>query len=62
MLACVPINDRLNKGMIGEYLGDGDKHVIEIMYDYVESLDFKKMDFVDALRYGQKLFVNISIY
>jgi Sec7-like guanine-nucleotide exchange factor len=36
--------------MIGEYLGDGDKHVIEIMYEYVESLDFKGQDFVSALR------------
>lgn len=41
---------RLSKGTIGEYLGDGDKHVIEIMYEYVDSLNFKGLDFVSALR------------
>lgn len=42
--------------MVGEYLGDGDKQIIEIMYSYVESVDFKGMDFVSALRYGAELF------
>eukprot|EP00123_Amoebidium_parasiticum_P018332 comp24173_c0_seq3/m.44171 comp24173_c0_seq3/g.44171 ORF comp24173_c0_seq3/g.44171 comp24173_c0_seq3/m.44171 type:complete len:1874 (-) comp24173_c0_seq3:308-5929(-) len=43
--------DRLSKTMIGELLGDGDKQCIEMMYIYVDSLDFKNMEFVGALRH-----------
>lgn len=40
----------LNKAMIGEYLGEGDKENIEIMHAFVDLMDFTRMRFVDALR------------
>ena len=43
-------NDRLDKAMIGEYLGEGEPRNIAIMHAFVDSMDFAKRRFVDALR------------
>ncbi|KAJ5080856.1 hypothetical protein N7456_013566 [Penicillium angulare] len=43
-------NDRLDKAMLGEYLGEGDAENIEIMHHFVDQMDFVKRRFVDALR------------
>ncbi|CEN61183.1 Putative Guanine nucleotide exchange factor [Aspergillus calidoustus] len=43
-------NDRLDKTMIGEYLGEGDPENIAIMHSFVDMMDFSKRRFVDALR------------
>lgn len=43
-------NDRLDKAMIGEYLGEGDPHNVAIMHAFVDSMDFTRRRFVDALR------------
>eukprot|EP00124_Ichthyophonus_hoferi_P006174 Ihof_evm1s1276 gene=Ihof_evmTU1s1276 len=43
--------NRLSKLMIGELLGEVNKPGIDIMYAYVESLNFKGLDFVSALRH-----------
>ncbi|KAI8286882.1 Protein transport protein SEC7 [Colletotrichum sp. SAR11_240] len=42
--------DRLDKAQIGEFLGEGDPKNIEIMHAFVDSMDFTKKRFVDALR------------
>ncbi|KAH0538322.1 hypothetical protein FGG08_005096 [Glutinoglossum americanum] len=43
-------NDRLDKKMIGEYLGEGEPQNIAIMHAFVDAMDFSKTRFVDALR------------
>ncbi|KAI1814396.1 Sec7-domain-containing protein [Poronia punctata] len=43
-------DDRLDKAQIGEYLGEGDPKNIEIMHAFVDTMDFTKRRFVDALR------------
>ncbi|KAJ6010331.1 hypothetical protein N7451_001743 [Penicillium sp. IBT 35674x] len=43
-------NDRLDKAMLGEYLGEGDAENIEIMHHFVDKMEFAKRRFVDALR------------
>ncbi|KAE8354118.1 guanyl-nucleotide exchange factor [Aspergillus coremiiformis] len=43
-------NDRLDKAMIGEYLGEGDAENIAIMHAFVDMMDFTKRRFVDSLR------------
>lgn len=43
-------NDRLDKAMLGEYLGEGDPENIAIMHAFVDAMDFTKRRFVDALR------------
>jgi brefeldin A-inhibited guanine nucleotide-exchange protein len=43
-------NDRLDKAMIGEYLGEGDPQNIATMHAFVDSMNFTKRRFVDALR------------
>lgn len=43
-------NDRLDKAMLGEYLGEGDEQNIAIMHAFVDVMDFTKRRFVDALR------------
>ncbi|OTA63311.1 Sec7-domain-containing protein [Hypoxylon sp. EC38] len=43
-------DDRLDKAQIGEYLGEGDAKNIEIMHAFVDTMDFTKRRFVDALR------------
>lgn len=43
-------NDRCDKAMIGEYLGEGEPENIAIMHAFVDSMDFTKRRFVEALR------------
>ncbi|KAH9889661.1 Sec7-domain-containing protein [Xylariomycetidae sp. FL2044] len=43
-------DDRLDKAQIGEYLGEGEAKNIEIMHAFVDTMDFTKKRFVDALR------------
>ena len=43
-------NEQLNKAMIGEYLGEGDPQNVAIMHAFVDTMDFAKRSFVDALR------------
>ncbi|KAI4603602.1 guanine nucleotide exchange protein for ADP-robosylation factor [Pestalotiopsis sp. 9143b] len=43
-------NPQLDKAQIGEYLGEGDPKNIEIMHAFVDSMEFAKRRFVDALR------------
>ncbi|KAJ5169258.1 uncharacterized protein N7482_004852 [Penicillium canariense] len=43
-------NERLDKAMLGEYLGEGDAENIAIMHQFVDQMDFTKRRFVDALR------------
>lgn len=43
-------NDRLDKAMIGEYLGEGEPQNVATMHAFVDSMDFTKRRFVDALR------------
>ena len=40
----------LDKAMIGEYLGEGETQNIAIMHAFVDSMDFTRRRFVDALR------------
>ncbi|EGY17002.1 hypothetical protein VD0002_g9459 [Verticillium dahliae] len=42
--------DRLDKAQIGEYLGEGEPKNIEIMHAFVDTMQFTKRRFVDALR------------
>ncbi|KAL8683132.1 MAG: hypothetical protein Q9186_000845 [Xanthomendoza sp. 1 TL-2023] len=43
-------HEQLDKSMIGEYLGEGDQHNVAIMHAFVDSMDFTRRRFVDALR------------
>ena len=43
-------NDRLDKAMLGEYLGEGDPQNVATMHAFVDSMEFAKRRFVDALR------------
>lgn len=43
-------HDSLDKSMIGEYLGEGDPENVAIMHAFVDSMDFNRRRFVDALR------------
>ncbi|KAK5175846.1 guanine nucleotide exchange protein for ADP-robosylation factor [Saxophila tyrrhenica] len=43
-------NDRLNKKALGEFLGEGDDENIKIMHAFVDSMEFARTRFVDALR------------
>lgn len=43
-------NDKLDKAMLGEYLGEGDEHNIATMHAFVDMMQFSKRRFVDALR------------
>ena len=43
-------NEFLDKAMIGEYLGEGEPQNIAIMHAFVDSMDFTRRRFVDALR------------
>lgn len=42
--------DRLDKAMIGEFLGEPDQKNVDIMHAFVDMMDFSKKRFVDALR------------
>ena len=41
---------RLDKTAIGDYLGENEKHNKEVMYAYVDQIDFYGMEIVSALR------------
>lgn len=43
-------NERLDKAMLGEYLGEGEPENIAIMHSFVDQMEFEKRRFVDALR------------
>ena len=43
-------NEMLDKAMIGEYLGEGEPQNVAIMHAFVDSMDFTRRRFVDALR------------
>ena len=43
-------DDRLDKAMIGEYLGEGDAYNVAIMHAFVDNMNFSKRRFVDSLR------------
>ena len=43
-------NESLDKAMIGEYLGEGEPENVAIMHAFVDSMDFARRRFVDALR------------
>ncbi|CAH0025484.1 unnamed protein product [Clonostachys rhizophaga] len=43
--------EKLDKQQIGEYLGEGDQRNIDIMHAFVDSMNFTKRRFVDALRH-----------
>lgn len=42
--------EALDKAMIGEYLGEGEPQNVAIMHAFVDSMDFTRRRFVDALR------------
>ena len=42
--------ETLDKAMIGEYLGEGEPQNIAVMHAFVDSMDFTRRRFVDALR------------
>ncbi|KAL7074646.1 hypothetical protein ACQ4LE_005574 [Meloidogyne hapla] len=42
--------ERLDKSVIGDYLGDGDSHNQKVMYAYVDTFDFSGVNIVQALR------------
>ncbi|GLH01180.1 Protein MON2 homolog [Gryllus bimaculatus] len=44
-------DDRLDKTGIGDFLGENDDFAKEIMYAYVDQMDFSSRDIVSALRY-----------
>ncbi|KAL8637731.1 MAG: hypothetical protein Q9228_005029 [Teloschistes exilis] len=43
-------HEQLDKAMIGEYLGEGDPDNVATMHVFVDSMDFTRRRFVDALR------------
>ena len=43
-------HDQLDKAMVGEFLGEGDDYNVAIMHAFVDSMDFTKRRFTDALR------------
>ncbi|KAI1187554.1 guanine nucleotide exchange factor for ADP ribosylation factor [Nemania serpens] len=43
-------DERLDKAQIGEYLGEGEAKNIEIMHAFVDTMEFSRRRFVDALR------------
>ncbi|VDD92137.1 unnamed protein product [Enterobius vermicularis] len=42
--------DRLDKSVVGDFMGDGKDFNKQVMYAYVDQLDFSNRDFVAALR------------
>uniref|UniRef100_A0A0N5A8A3 SEC7 domain-containing protein n=1 Tax=Syphacia muris TaxID=451379 RepID=A0A0N5A8A3_9BILA len=42
--------DRLDKSVVGDFMGDGKEFNKRVMYAYVDQLDFSNRDFVAALR------------
>ncbi|KAL8826627.1 MAG: hypothetical protein Q9170_007328 [Blastenia crenularia] len=48
--AFIAQHEQLDKAMIGEYLGEGDAQNVAIMHAFVDTMDFTRRRFVDALR------------
>lgn len=44
-------DERLDKTFIGDFLGDNEEFCKEVMYIYVDLMDFANMDIVAALRH-----------
>ncbi|KAH9416417.1 Brefeldin A-inhibited guanine nucleotide-exchange protein 1 [Dermatophagoides pteronyssinus] len=44
-------NDRLDKSNMGEFMGDFNQFNKEVMYAYVDQMDFSRRDIVSALRF-----------
>lgn len=44
-------DDRLDKTFIGDFLGENEDFAREVMYAYVDLIDFSNMDIVAALRH-----------
>lgn len=44
-------DERLDKTFIGDFLGENDEFAKEVMYAYVDLIDFSNMDIVAALRH-----------
>ena len=42
--------DKINKAALGEFLGEGDQENVDIMHAFVDTMDFNRTRFVDALR------------
>lgn len=42
--------DKINKAALGEFLGEGDQENVDIMHAFVDTMDFTRTRFVDALR------------
>ncbi|VDO99472.1 unnamed protein product [Soboliphyme baturini] len=42
--------ERLDRAVVGDYLGDGDAFNKEVMYAYIDQMDFSNKEFVSALR------------
>ncbi|KAI3379400.1 hypothetical protein SNEBB_010468 [Seison nebaliae] len=48
--------ERLDKTAIGDYLGENDQYCKEVMYGFIDNLDFSGMNIVPALRFFLNLF------
>ncbi|XP_055681945.1 brefeldin A-inhibited guanine nucleotide-exchange protein 1 [Lutzomyia longipalpis] len=44
-------DDRLDKTVIGDYLGENDDHCKKVMCAYIDAMDFDELDIVAALRH-----------
>lgn len=44
-------DERLNKTLIGDYLGENDDHSKSVMCGYIDAMNFAELDIVAALRY-----------
>uniref|UniRef100_A0A1B0D269 Uncharacterized protein n=1 Tax=Phlebotomus papatasi TaxID=29031 RepID=A0A1B0D269_PHLPP len=44
-------DDRLDKTVIGDYLGENDDHCKKVMCAYIDAMDFNELDIVAALRH-----------
>ncbi|XP_060073397.1 brefeldin A-inhibited guanine nucleotide-exchange protein 1-like [Ylistrum balloti] len=43
-------DERLDKTVLGDFLSENEKHNKEVMYAYIDQMDFTEMNFVPALR------------
>ncbi|KAI9669279.1 MAG: guanine nucleotide exchange protein for ADP-robosylation factor [Alyxoria varia] len=43
-------NEQFDKAALGEFLGEGDQDNVDIMHAFVDTMDFNRTRFVDALR------------
>ncbi|KAJ2826062.1 guanine nucleotide exchange protein for ADP-robosylation factor, partial [Coemansia sp. 'formosensis'] len=45
------VGQGIDKLQLGEYLGDGDAYNVAVMHAFVDQMEFREMEFVDALRH-----------